>query len=247
LCGDGQRCDPLTATDAYSRFLLRCQAVEKADGPHVRRLFEAMFREYGMPEAIRTDNGSPFASRAPGGLSRLSMWWLRLGIQHERIEPGCPEQNGRHERMHQTLKQETAKPPKSTLRQQQIAFVDFAQEYNQERPHEALHYRRPADLYVASARECPSRLPELEYPQGCHMRRISQQGSLKWQGERTFVSEVLGRELVGLLEREADRFEVYYGAVLLGRFDASKHCFKDERAPRRRRAAKAGQAGGAKR
>ena len=110
-CQDGERCDPLTITDAYSRYLLRCRVVGKTDGIHVRGIFEAVFRECGLPEAIRTDNGAPFASPAPGGLSRLSMWWLKLGIRHERIEPGCPEQNGRHERMHRTLKAETANPP----------------------------------------------------------------------------------------------------------------------------------------
>jgi putative transposase len=225
-CGDGVRCDPLTCTDAFSRFLLRVRAVAKADGPHVRGVFEAVFREYGLPEAIRSDNGPPFASRAPGGLTRLSMWWLRLGIRHERIEPGCPEQNGRHERMHQTLKQETASPPRATLRQQQQAFVAFEREYNHERPHEALENRTPAELYEPSKRAYPSRLPELEYPRGVLFRRISQQGSLKWKCERTFISEVLAREVVGLLETEEESFEVYYGALLIGRFDGERQHFR---------------------
>lgn len=220
-CGDGQRCDPLTTSDAFSRFLLRCRAVPKTDGVEAKAIFEAVFREFGLPEAIRTDNGPPFASKAPAGLSRLSMWWLRLGIRHERIEPGHPEQNGRHERMHQTLKQETASPPQPTLRQQQQAFQRFEREYNQERPHEALGYRTPAELYVASARIYPSRLAELEYPAGVELRRISQQGSVKWKGERAFVSEVLAREYVGLLSVEADFFEVYYGPLLLGWLDAA--------------------------
>ena len=215
-CGDGQRCDPLTTTDAFSRYLLRCRAVPKTDGVEAKTVLEAVFREYGLPEAIRTDNGPPFASRAPAGLSRLSMWWLRLGIRHERIDPGCPEQNGRHERMHQTLKQETASPPRPTWRQQQQAFRRFEREYNEERPHEALGYRTPAELYVASARVYPSQLPELEYPPGAHLRRISQQGSVKWKGGRAFVSEVLAREYVGLLEVEDDFFEVYYGPLFLG-------------------------------
>ncbi len=123
LCGDGKRCDPLTCTDAFSRYLLRTRAVPKTDGPHVKSVFEAMFREYGLPEAIRSDNSPPFGSKAPGGLSRLSMWWLQLGIRHERIQPGCPQQNGRHERMHETLKQETASPPRATLQQQQLASL----------------------------------------------------------------------------------------------------------------------------
>ena len=153
-------------TDAYSRYLLRCRATEKSDGVHVRAVMEAVFREYGLPEAIRTDNGSPFASRAPGGLSRLSMWWLQLGIRHERIEPGCPQQNGRHERMHRTLKQDTASPPAANRRRQQQAFATFEQVYNHERPHEALDWKTPAELYVASARNYPDRLPELNYPAG---------------------------------------------------------------------------------
>ncbi len=238
-CGDGTRCDPFTITDAWSRYLLRCRATEKTDGPHVRALMEAVFREYGLPEAIRTDNGSPFASRAPGGLSRLSMWWLQLGIRHERIPPGRPDQNGRHERMHRTLKQETASPPAANLRRQQQAFVDFEQVYNQERPHEALEGKTPAQLYVASARRYPARLPELPFPGGVHLRRISQQGSLKWRGERTFLSEVLARQLVGLLETEEEFFEVYYGPLLIGWFDGRAHWFEPERPcplPRARRA-----------
>jgi transposase InsO family protein len=145
-CGNGERCDPLTVSDAYSRYLLRCRATEKTDGAHVRNLMEAIFREYGLPEAIRSDNGSPFASRAPGGLSRLSMRWLQLGIRHERIEPGCPQQNGRHERMHRTLQEETANPPARSRSRQQQAFVEFERVYNQERPHEALGWKRPVEL-----------------------------------------------------------------------------------------------------
>lgn len=238
-CGDGVRCDPFTVTDAWSRYLLRCRATEKTDGPHVRAVMEAVFREYGLPEAIRTDNGSPFASRAPGGLSRLSMWWLQLGIRHERIEPGRPEQNGRHERMHRTLKQEAASPPAANRSRQQRAFVDFERGYNHERPHEALEGRTPAELYTASARCYPARLPELEYPRGAHLRRISQQGSLKWHTERTFLSEVLARQTVGLLETEEELFEVYYGPLLLGWFDGRSHLFEPERPhPRRRRTEK---------
>lgn len=226
ICGDGQRCDPLTCTDAYSRYLLRCRAVKKTDGVHVRSVFETMFREYGLPEAIRTDNGTPFASKAPGGLSRLSMWWLRLGIRHERIEPGCPEQNGRHERMHQTLKQATASPPQANWRRQQQAFAAFEREYNYERPHEALQYHTPAELYTPSPRPYPAREPELEYPPGAHLRWVSQQGSVKWKSKRTFLSEVLGREAVGLVEIESDLFEVYYGLLFIGWLDGDHGYFE---------------------
>jgi transposase InsO family protein len=233
-CGDGTRCDPFTVTDAYSRYLLRCRVTEKADGIHVRAVMEAMFREYGLPEAMRTDNGPPFASPAPGGLSRLSMWWLRLGIRHERITPGCPEQNGRHERMHRTLKQDTANPPSPTRCRQQEAFAEFEHSYNQERPHEALDGKTPADVYVASARLFPARLPELEYPCGAHLRRISQQGSLKWKTHRTFLSEVLARQTIGLLETEEELFEVYFGPLLIGWFDGHSHGFEPDRPPRAR-------------
>jgi transposase InsO family protein len=144
--GDGQRIDPLTISDAYSRYLLRCQAVAKTDGERVQAVFEAAFREYGLPEAIRSDNGAPFASGALCGWSRLSVWWLKLGIRPERIAAGHPEQNGRHERMHRTLQQETAMPPEPNPRAQQRAFDRFRGEYNELRPHEALAMQTPAQV-----------------------------------------------------------------------------------------------------
>lgn len=228
-CGNGDRCDPLTTTDACSRYLLRCRHVPKTDGPHVRSVFEAMFREYGLPDAILTDNGPPFASKAPAGLSRLAMWWLQLGVRHERIEAGCPQQNGRHERMHRTLKQETAMPPRANLRQQQEAFRAFEQEYNYERPHEALENRRPGDVYVPSLRPYPSRLPELQYPAGAQLRWVSQQGSVKWKCRRTFLSEVLAGQAVGLIEIDEELFEVYYGPLLLGWLDGRHAVFQADR------------------
>jgi len=233
-CGNGERCDPLTVSDACSRYLLRCRAVPKTDGLHTRTVVEAVFREYGLPDRMRFDNGSPFASRAPGGLSRLSLWWVQLGIALERIAPGCPEQNGRHERLHLTLKQETANPPQATLRQQQKAFVCFERVYNEERPHEALGNRTPASVYTASVRPYPRRLPEPSFPDGVLLRRISQQGSLKWKTERTFLSEVFARHQVGLLAVEEDFFEVYYGPILLGWFDGHAHVFVADRPPSRR-------------
>ena len=150
--GDGERIDPLTITDAHSRFLLKCQAVEKTDTTRVQAIFEAAFREYGLPRAIRTDNGAPFASSAIAGLSRLAVWWMKLGITPERIEAGHPEQNGRHERMHRTLKQEVAQPPSANRREQQRAMERFQQEYNQVRPHEALAMQTPAAVYELSPR-----------------------------------------------------------------------------------------------
>jgi putative transposase len=225
VCGNGERCDPLTISDAFSRYLLRCRSVEKTDGVHVRGVFESVFRECGMPEAIRTDNGPPFAAPAPAGLSRLAMWWLRLGIRHERIAPGRPDQNGRHERMHQTLKQETASPPAATLRQQQKAFIRFQDEYNQIRPHEALTYQTPASLYVASTRGYPARLPELEYPEDTKLRQVADNGLMRWKNRRVFVSKVMGGEYVGLLPIDEAFYEVYYGPVLLGWYDEKENYF----------------------
>ena len=237
LTQDGARCDPLTITDAYSRYLLRCCAVKKTDGEHAWAVFEAAFREFGLPEAIRTDNGTPFASRARGGLSQLSMLWLRLGIRHERIEPGKPQQNGRHERMHQTLKQETASPPERNLRRQQMAFLRFQQEYNQARPHEALQYETPASRYVGSERRYPAKLPELQYPEGAWLRRVSHQGSVRLHGVRMFVSALLAWEVVGMLqvEKDPDWLEVYYGPLVIGWMDTRKLRFLPTATPRPRR------------
>lgn len=232
LCGDGSRCDPLTITDACSRCLLRCRAVAKTNEEGARAVLEAVFHEYGMPEAIRSDNGAPFATSAPGGLSRLSIWWLRLGIRHERIKPGRPDQNGRHERMHQTLAQETANPPRANLRLQQEAFRNFEHEYNFVRPHEALAYRTPGDLYVASNRQYPCRLPEIEYPREMLVRRISSMGQLSWKHRDACISKVLAGERVGLLEIEDDLFEVYFGPLVLGWFDSLALTFVADRAPR---------------
>lgn len=234
LCGNGERCDPLTVSDAYSRYLLGCQAVAKTDEAHARAVLERLFREVGLPEAIRTDNGPPFASPAPGGLSRLSMWWVRLEIRHERIQAGHPEQNGRHERMHLTLKQETASPPEANLPRQQEAFLRFQREYNQERPHQALEYRTPASVYVPSPRPYPSRLAELEYAPQLQVRRISHNGYFSWKHEAVFVSEVLRGEEVGFLETDDGLFEVYYGPLLLGWFDAVERAFVADRGRRLR-------------
>jgi transposase InsO family protein len=170
---DGERIDPLTLSDACSRYLLRCQAVEKADTQRVQAIFEAAFREHGMPQAMRTDNGAPFASRAIAGLSRLAVWWMKLGIVPERIAAGHPEQNGRHERMHRTLKQETASPPTTNRRAQQRAFDRFRQQYNQVRPHEALAMQTPAALRAPlSAAPAPAGVRQRhESPQSAFARR----------------------------------------------------------------------------
>ena len=222
---DGTRCDPLTITDAHSRYLLRCHITPKTDGVHVAAIFDAAFREFGMPLVIHTDNGVPFASVAPGGLSRVSMNWVKLGILPERSRPASPQDNGRHERMHSTLKQATLQPPERTARRQQEAFDRFRHDYNHERPHEALADKTPSSCYSPSCRTMPARMPELEYGKQMVVRRVSQQGSLRMHGERTFISEVFAYEWLGLRERDERYFEVCYGPVAIGFLDTFRHTF----------------------
>ena len=217
--GDGQRCDPLTLSDTHTRYLLRCQAVDQTGGKFIRPLLEASFREYGLPARILSDNGSPFASTGIGGLSRLSVWWVRLGIMPERIAPGHPEQNGRHERMHRTLKQETAQPPARSARAQQQAFDRFRQMYNEQRPHEALAMATPASVYEPSLRSFPERLPEIEYPASFVRRRVQRHGNINWRFGRVFLGEVLAGETVGVEEVE-DGWRVWFGPLPLAWLDA---------------------------
>src|SRR5437660_6808708 len=219
---DRERIDPLTISDAYSRYLLRCQAVEKTNTERVQAIFEAAFREYGMPEAIRTDNGPPFASHAVAGLSRLAVWWIKLGIVPERIAAGHPEQNGRHERMHRTLEQELTQPPAANRRKQQQALDCFRQEYNEVRPHEALAMQTPAAFYQPSARPFPERVPELEYPGTMLVRSVRPQGNFRWKKHDVFLSEVLWGERIGLLPEDDRWFTIYFAQVPLARFDSQK-------------------------
>jgi transposase InsO family protein len=220
--GDGERIDPLTITDACSRYLLRCQQVEKADTERVRAIFESAFRECGLPRAIRTDNGAPFASRAVAGLSRLAVWWMKLGIVPERIAAGHPEQNGRHERMHRTLKQETASPPAANRRAQQRAFDRFRREYNEERPHEALALETPSAVYTRSARSYPARVPEPEYGSALRVRRVGPRGVFSWKHQHVFLSETLIGESIGLLPMDDRFYTVYFAAFPIARFDSHK-------------------------
>src|SRR5882724_9085292 len=223
--GDGTRCDPLTITDAHSRYLLRCHITPHADTAHVAAVFDAAFREHGLPLVIHTDNGVPFASRAPGGLSRVSMQWVKLGIVPERSRLASPQDNGRHERMHSTLKQATLSPPERNPRRQQEAFDRFQHEYNHERPHESLQDRTPASCYQPSPRLMPRRVPELEYGDELEVRRVSQQGSVKMRGARTFISEIFAYEWLGLRALDGRYFEVFYGPLRLGFLDSREHTF----------------------
>lgn len=217
--GDGLRCDPLTITDAYSRVLLRCVALRHPTLTEVRPVFEEAFQEYGLPLAIRTDNGPPFAAASVAGLSALSLWWLKLGILPERIEPGKPAQNGRHERLHRTLKAETASPPAANQGAQQGTFDRFQAEYNTVRPHEALGQRPPSTCYVPSPRPYPRALAEFTYPYADALRHVGSEGTIRWHQHRLFLSEVLAGEPVGLYQRASGLWEVQLGPLWLGTFD----------------------------
>jgi putative transposase len=219
LTADGQRCDPLTITDNYSRYLIRCQAVRPTSFETIQPVFIGAFHEYGLPEAIRTDNGPPFASTTVGGLSRLSVWWLRLGILPERIKAGKPQQNGRHERMHRTLKDEAISPPKATWRQQQAAFDSFRKEFNHERPHEALDQHFPVERYEPSSRPYPIVLPKMTYPDDMLVRWVKAQGDISWKGHHVYLTATLAGELVGLRRVDEDRWDIYFGPIRLAQLD----------------------------
>jgi transposase InsO family protein len=219
--GDGRRCYPLTLTDACTRMLLGCTALPSTKVVGVRPIFEHAFRELGLPEGIRTDNGTPFASRGAGGLSALSIWWLKLGIRHERIQPGHPEQNGRHERMHRTLKQETLRPPAGTFRKQQARFDAFRREYNEERPHESLDDRPPLSLYMPSSRALPRRLEEPNYPETFEKRKVAASGRIRWNGAHVTINHALEGEWIGI-ERRNGVHQVYFASLSLGFIDDEK-------------------------
>lgn len=217
--GCGAWCYPLTLSDNDSRLLLLCQGLVAPTEALVWPCFRRAFEAYGLPWAIRHDSGSPFASVALGGLTRLSVWWLKLGIRVERIAPGRPDQNGRHERMHRTLKEETASPPKANRSAQQRAFNRFRAEYNTERPHESLDGVPPLARYERSPRPYPRRVPQVEYGDGFVVRRVRSNGQIKWRGGRIFVSEALRGEPVGLVPCDNECWQLYFSHLLLGIMD----------------------------
>ncbi|HET9753775.1 MAG TPA: IS481 family transposase [Myxococcales bacterium] len=220
--GDGTQVYPLTVMDAASRFLLACTALRAPESAPTRKVFEELFRKHGLPKAIRCDNGEPFiACRAPAGLSRLSAWWVKLGIRVERIDPGKPQQNGRHERMHLTLKIETALPPKSTFDAQARAFDRFRRIYNQIRPHEALAMRTPASLYRSSPRSLPRAIPRPQYP-FADLCRVDTAGSIRWGNYKYFISSSLARETIGVYVLDQRYAEVRFAQLLLGVLDTEQ-------------------------
>lgn len=221
--GDDVPCHPLTITDADSRLVLQCRSLVKTKFVDVKPWFEEAFNEYGLPLAMRSDNGPPFATKAVRGLSRLSIWWLKLGIHHERIEPGHPEQNGRHERMHETLKAEATRPPAANATKQQAVFDVWRQEYNVERPHEALGMKAPATRYKASLRTMPRTLPEFTYPADYSVRKVADTGRFRWPGRHLIlVGAPLAGECVGCHQIDDEVWEVFLGSLLLGFIDITR-------------------------
>jgi len=226
---DDRYCYPLTISDGFSRYLLCCQGLERTLHANVEHAFDRVFREYGLPAVIRTDNGPPFASVTVGGLSRLGVWWIQLGILPERIVPGHPEQNGRHERMHRTLKAETARPPKTSLRAQQRAFDEFIHDYNFERPHEALGQVTPSELYVRSRRRYPRDLEDPKYPRGFDTARAYPNGVITVGATQWYLSGCLANQLIGLEPVDDGCWRVCFGPVTLGLLDTRRNERRDDR------------------
>jgi transposase InsO family protein len=214
--GDGSHCEPLTLSDAYSRYFLRCQVMDRNDTKHVWPVLDAAFREFGLPHRLRSDNGTPFASRGAGGLSKLSVKVIKAGVVPERIAPGKPQQNGRLERLHLTLLQDTANPPARSLRQQIKRFRDFQQIYNEERPHEALGNDTPTQHYTLSLRRWDGVLREPSYDGDDTVRRVRHNGEVRWQGSTVYISEALIGEPIGLREEADGSWNVSYGPIVLG-------------------------------
>ena len=217
--GNGRYCYPLTVTDNFSRYLLGCQALQSTAVNEAKPVFTRLFQQYGLPKRIRTDNGVPFATTTLGRLSRLSAWWVRLGVLPEFIELGKPQQNGRHERMHLTLKAETTRPPAGSLPAQQRKFNRFIDEFNNERPHEALGQQTPASHYQASTREMPRKIKPFVYPDRFEVRYVSRNGGIRWSNGWINVSTVCIGEYVGLEEIDDGLWTVYFGPLKLGRLN----------------------------
>src|ERR1044071_912695 len=224
---DGRYCYPLTVTDSYSRYILGCQGLLSTETLGAKETFEGLFKKYGLPKAIRSDNGTPFASTALGRLSQLSVWWIRLGIRPELIEPGKPQQNGQHERMHRTLKAEPTRPPAANLAKQQRIFNSFRREYNEVRPHEGIELKTPASLYDESRRVLPKEVPGLVYPAHYETRLVSKNSGIRWNSQWVAVSQTCAGLHVGLEQVDHGIWDVYLGPVKLGRLLEEKLRIED--------------------
>jgi transposase InsO family protein len=230
--GDGVRCDPLTLSDMVSRYVLGCEIVDPTT-EGVEPVCERLFRDWGLPGALRMDGGPPFASTGVGGLTRLSVGWLKLGIRLERIDPGCPQQNGRHERMHRTLKAETSRPPAANPAEQQARFDAFRRMFNEERPHEALDMATPASCYEKAVRRpYPDRIEEPWYDANHQVRQVRSDGTIKWRGELLFIGEALAGDPVGVAELEQGGWVVRFIDLPLGQIDRTGKSFRRFAAPR---------------
>jgi putative transposase len=217
--GDRRYCYPLTIADQHTRFLLACRGLLSTQTVTARPIFERAFREHGLPIAIRTDNGVPFATQAIHGLSYLNVWWMRLGIVHQRSRPGCPQDNGAHERMHRTLKRQAIKPVRASCTAQQRNFDAFQREYNTERPHERLGQHTPASRYVASPRPYPERLPPLEYPGHFLVKKITTGGTFRFQHKLLYLANAMVDQHIGLEEADDGIWTIHSNTVLLATFD----------------------------
>jgi len=217
--GDGRYCYPLTVTDHFSRSLLACDGLLSVRTAEAQPVFRTLFRTVGLPDAIRTDNGLPFAAIGIHGLSALNVWWMQLGIVHQRIHPGRPQENGTHERMHRELKRETTRPAASSQRAQQRRFDAFRRRYNEERPHEGIGNRTPASLWTPSSRGFPERIPPPEYAAPLEVRRVTTAGTFKLHARRIFLSETLQRQDIGLEEVADGVWNIVYYRTLLGKLD----------------------------
>ena len=217
---DGKKCHPLTITDGSSRYIIRCQGLLSEDTDSSMAVFAGAFMEFGLPAVIRSDNGSPFASVAPAGLSRLSLWFLKLGIMPERTKLGHPEENGSHENMHRHLKKDIVfRSPAVNLFAQQKDFDRFVNEFNYERPHGSLEYMTPSDFYVPSDRPFPLLVPGFIYPEEYTARSVHKNGCIRWKGREIFISEVYIGEFLGMYPIEKKYWEVYIGPIMIGILD----------------------------
>lgn len=217
--GDGRYCYPLTIADHHTRFLLACRGLLSTQTVTARPVFERAFREYGLPIAIRTDNGVPFATQAIHGLSYLNVWWMRLGIIHQRIRPGCPQENGAHERLHRTLKRQAIRPVRGSCAAQQRNFDTFQREYNTERPHERLGQQTPASQYRPASRPYPDRLPPLEYPGHFLVKKITTGGTFRFRHRLVYLANAMVDQQIGLEETDDGIWAIYFTTVLLATFD----------------------------
>ena len=234
LMGDRNRLEPLTVTDGFSRFLLLLEATASTRTEEAKPLFERAFREYGLPDVIRTDNGTPFSSASATGLTDLGVWWIKLGILHERIDPGSPQQNGSHERFHGTLKSEIMAKPELDRPTQQQRFDAYRKDYNEERPHEALGQKPPAEFYkTANPRPMPDRPAEPDYPPDAMVRQVRSRGQIKWRGSEIHISEALIGETVALEELEDGTVKIRFFNTVIGQIAPRADCLSRPKKNRR--------------